>query len=53
MNDKEKEEINQWCEENLTGAYTWFDSAELFWKGKSEVGFHDQYDLVAFILRWS
>lgn len=50
---EEREEINEWCEENLSCAYCWFDSPELFWESKSEVGFHDQYDLVAFILRWA
>lgn len=50
---EERAEINQWCEENLSSAYCWFDSPNLFWESKSEVGFHDQLDLVAFKLRWA
>ena len=53
LNEEEREEINQWCEENLSGACCWFDSPAHFWDSKSEIGFHDQYDYVAFILRWT
>lgn len=50
LSSEEIEEIKEWCEENLTGCCTWIENSLYF--SKHTMGFHDQYDLVAFILRW-
>jgi len=46
---KEIEEIEFWCEENLTNTCTWIKSQTYL---SHTMGFHDPSDMVAFILRW-
>jgi len=52
LNKESREEITEWCDENLTGSYVWFGSS-IFDEEKSEIGFQDETDLIAFILRWT
>ena len=49
----DKKEISDWCDENLSGGYFWFEIKSDYWKSTMEIGFHDKIDLVAFIWRWT
>ena len=53
LSEDVREEIDEWCADNLTGSYIWFGSSMIFNEEKPEIGFQKQTDLVAFILRWT
>jgi len=52
LSTKDKKEISDWCDENLS-IYFWFEIKSDYWQSTMEIGFHDKIDLVAFILRWA
>lgn len=52
LTSEDKKEISEWCDENLSNTYFWFEIKSDYWKSTMEIGFHDRVDFVAFILRW-
>ena len=56
LTKKEKQEIDEWCENNLNGIHHWIkEVGSNYWFDDisySEIGFHHKWDLVAFKLRW-
>jgi len=50
LSKEAREEIEEWCEENLTGSCMWLRTG---WNDSNTMGFQDLYDKMAFILRWA
>ena len=53
LSPEKRMEIDEWCYENLNGSFTWYDERYGREKGSLKIGFHDETDLMAFILRWA
>jgi len=46
-------EVRQWCFENIRGKYKWFHNPKGYFDNMHSISFYEEYDAMAFKLRWS